>query len=157
MDSIDTAAVRQCAFYPTWIGQVTMRSTYSIADSQPNEIELPSYPWAYPEPSDFERTRRWNNVRKLMTSHGLDCLVIPGCDSHGFVDAENVLYISNYATYFGRSFVVFPLEGEPFLSLGHPEGGTPEQRKLPARYHSWVKNISASLGQGEEVGDYIKR
>src|SRR5208283_4079281 len=123
-----------------------------------NEIGADGYPWIYPESSESERDRRWSSIRKLMGEHGIDCLVIPGSDGRASVDAANALYVSNFIADFGLCFVVFPLEGEPFLSLEYPRGGQPQQR-LPVRYHSWIKNMSASLGQaqGQEVVGYVKR
>lgn len=134
---------------------INTMSSETVKDS-----DLPSsHAWIYPESSDAERVRRWHNVRKLMVQSDLDCLLIPGSDANQLNAAKNVQYISNYVTYSGRTYVIFPADEskEAFLSLGHPEGGVPHQRYVPARYHSWIRTMSATENQGQEVIGHVKK
>lgn len=36
------------------------------------------YPWAFPMPSEKERDKRWDTIRRSMRKHGFDCLIVGG-------------------------------------------------------------------------------
>lgn len=64
----------------------------------------------YPRFSEAEYSRRYANVRSVMSENGLSALVL-----YGTVSAyHEVLYLSNFATM-REAILVFPLEGEPTL------------------------------------------
>jgi Xaa-Pro dipeptidase len=58
-------------------------------------------------------TARWERVRSLMATAGLDTLVVRSPD--------NVLYLTNYWPMKGYDVVVFPIEGEPTLFVMEPQ------------------------------------
>jgi len=52
------------------------------------------YPWIFPMPSEKERDRRWEAIRKSMRKHHFDCLIVAG--PMGYMSSINYLYyISN--------------------------------------------------------------
>ncbi len=64
----------------------------------------------YPRFSDSEYSRRYTNVRRVMSEQGLSALVL-----YATVSAyQEVLYFSNFATM-REAMLVLPLEGEPAL------------------------------------------
>ncbi len=58
-----------------------------------------------------ERDRRYEAIRDLMRSRGIDCLLIIGRDSN--TTRGNLRYVSNYGVNFGEQYCLFPLDESP--------------------------------------------
>jgi len=50
----------------------------------------------FPMPTEKERDRRWNAIRKAMKKYNLDCLIVGGTFGHISFPNNNIYYISNY-------------------------------------------------------------
>ncbi|MGA3297378.1 MAG: M24 family metallopeptidase [Candidatus Bathyarchaeia archaeon] len=66
----------------------------------------------YPRFSEKEFERRYSEIRKMMVSKGLGCLIIYGDSIKSNRFQANVRYVSNFVDEV-MSHVFFPLEGEP--------------------------------------------
>ena len=80
------------------------------------DIDRDLYPWPTFSPQEFER--RYELVRGFMDERNLDCLLVSGNCSLWERSWANVRWLSNYiGTMELDSFVIFPREGEPTLSI----------------------------------------
>lgn len=107
------------------------------------------YPWTFPMPSEVERDRRWQAIRKSMKKHDIDCLIVGA--PFGYMPALNnhLYYISNYVPFANPgTFLVFPLEGEPQLGVNNVIG---PQFLHCASETSWIREIVASLYPAQDI------
>ena len=111
------------------------------------------YPWIFPMPSEKERDRRWEAIRKSMRKHHFDCLIVAG--PMGYMSSINYLYyISNYVPFVNRgTYVVFPLQGEPGLMVSTIIG---PQFQHCASATSWIREIMASLHPAQDAVRKVK-
>jgi Creatinase/Prolidase N-terminal domain len=63
----------------------------------------------WPRFSEPEYRRRYREVRRLMSTRGIDCLVMM---SNGYLSSANLIYVANYIDIL-HGVVVFPLDGQP--------------------------------------------
>ncbi len=101
------------------------------------------YPWTFPMPSGEERDRRWRAIRKAMSKHNIDCLIVGA--PWGYMPTLNnhLYYISNYVPFANLGiYVVFPLEGEPQLGVSTAIG---PQFIHTAVQTSWINEVVGSL------------
>jgi Xaa-Pro aminopeptidase len=112
------------------------------------------YPWIYPMPSEAERDKRWAAIRKSMTKHNIDCLIMGA--PFGYIPLRSPLYyVSNYTPHFNSgTYVVFPLKGEPQLILPSDVG---PQYQILADQVSWVKEMVMSPKPTLEIANKIKQ
>ncbi len=99
-----------------------------------------------------ERDRRWQFIRELMVTEGLDCLLIVGNDRHFNQGMAYLRYITHIGSYMG-AFAVFPLVGEPVVWEGIPHSHIPANR-----YHftqNWIDDIRVNTGPAPIV-NYLK-
>ena len=74
------------------------------------------YPWIFPLPSEKERDKRWEVIRKSMQINNLDCLIIGG--PFGCMSSPNnhIYYVSNFVPFYNPGiYVILPLNSEPGL------------------------------------------
>ena len=113
-----------------------------------------NYPWKYPMPSEKERDRRWQAIRKSMAKHKYDCL-IPSALSTFIPSTKYVQYISNYVPYATMgAYIVFPLEGNSQLHVSTIIG--PQFIQMASDV-SWIKDIVGSFNPLETVVKQIKK
>jgi Xaa-Pro aminopeptidase len=75
---------------------------------------------AFPYFSDEEYQNRFKRVREKMAEHGIDALLIHGSGNVGnSVGQVNLSWLAGYA-WSTESFMVFPYEGEPTITLAVP-------------------------------------
>ena len=80
------------------------------------DIDRDLYPWPTFSPAEFER--RYELVRGFMDERDLDCLLVSGNCSLWERSWANVRWLSNYiGTMELDSFVIFPRDGEPTLTI----------------------------------------
>jgi Xaa-Pro aminopeptidase len=72
-------------------------------------------PWSIPNFPKEEGERRHRAIKELMEFRGIDCLIIAGHQGNYGARTANFRYVSNYAMWFDDEYIVFPMEGEPFL------------------------------------------
>lgn len=92
--------------------------------------------------TEVERRRRWDDLRKAMSNHGIDVLVIAGRE--GLVGRGYIRYLTDWHVWNGVGYLVFPLSSEPKLVLG-----SNSQAHWAARI-GWVRDIRAAK-QGSAV------
>jgi Xaa-Pro aminopeptidase len=63
----------------------------------------------WPRFSEPEYRRRYREIRRLMSTRGIDCLVMM---SNGYLSSANLIYVANYIDIL-HGVVVFPLDGQP--------------------------------------------
>jgi Xaa-Pro aminopeptidase len=113
-----------------------------------------NYPWKFPMPTEKERDRRWQAIRKAMAKAKYDCL-IPSALSTFIPSTKYVHYISNYVPFATMgAYIVFPLEGESSLHLSTIIG--PQFIQM-ATETSWIKDIVGSFNPLETVVKQIKK
>ncbi len=112
------------------------------------------YPWTFPMPSETERDRRWDAIRRSMRKHNFDCLIVGA--PVGYMPMNNHLYyISNYVPFGNRgTYVVFPLEGEPQLGVHKWLG--PQFLHISAQT-SWIKEIVGSLYPVQDIVSKVRQ
>ena len=113
------------------------------------------YPWVFPLPSENERDRRWEVIRKSMQTHNLDCLIIGG--PFGYMSSPNnhIYYVSNFVPFYNPGiYVIFPIKDEPGLVVS---GSIGPQFIHCASETSWINNIVEGLNPVEKVIAMIKR
>ena len=111
--------------------------------------------WIFPMPSEKERDRRWDAIRRSMKKHNLDCLIINAPE--GFMPTlhNHLYYISNFMPFANHgTYVVFPLEGEPQLGVHNWIG--PQFLHISAQT-SWIKEIVGSLHPVMDVVNKVKQ
>jgi Xaa-Pro aminopeptidase len=97
------------------------------------------YPDTWPMPSEKERDRRWQAIRKAMAKHNLDFLVIS--PSFGYMPtlSNQLFYITNYVPFANNgNFLVFPLKGNPQFQVTTELG--PQFLHI-ARETSWIEDV----------------
>jgi len=104
--------------------------------------------WTYPMPSEKERDRRWQSIRKSMKNNGVDLLIV--AEPLGDASVWNyIYYISNYHPYANiGSFVVFPLNGDPQIVF---KTGIGPQFVHCASKFSWIKDIVSSPDPVQDI------
>ena len=113
------------------------------------------YPWTFPMPSEKERDRRWDAIRRSMKKHNFDCLIV-GAPS-GFMPSpyNHLYYVSNYVPFFNPgTYIVFPLKGEPLLRVSNLIG---PQFLHCASATSWIKEIVGSFHSAPDIVRKIKQ
>ncbi len=99
------------------------------------------YPWIFPMPSEKERDRRWDAIRKSMKKHNFDCLIIGAPFGYMPTPDNHLYYVTNYVVAFGgNQYAVFPLKGEP--QLGVSTWIRPQHMHLATEL-SWIREIVA--------------
>ncbi len=109
------------------------------------------YPWIFPMPSEKERDRRWQAIRKSLKEHHFDCLLVGAPWGYMPSTSDNHLYyISNFVAPSNRggTYILFPLEGEPFLGTSTWVG---PQFLHCALATSWIKDITGSLYPAQDL------
>src|SRR4030042_3004039 len=97
------------------------------------------YPWTYPMPSEKERDRRWEAIRRSMKKHEFDCLIVGAAFAYMPSLNSELYYISNFVPYANPgTYAVFPLKGEPRLVVNNLLG--PQFLHI-ASETSWIKDI----------------
>lgn len=113
-----------------------------------------NYPWIFPMPSEKERDRRWQAIRKSMERHSYDC-ILPSVLSTFIPSTKYVQYISNYVPCGSMGvFIVFPLREEPQMQLSTIIG--PQFIQFSSET-SWIKDIVGSFNPLEDVVRKIKQ
>ena len=111
-------------------------------------------PWTFPMPSEQERDRRWQAIRRSMKEHTLDCLIVGA--PYGYMPLTNhIYYISNYVPFFNHgTHVVFPLGEEPQLIVSNAIG---PQFLHGASETSWIREIVGSLHPAQDIVKKVKQ
>lgn len=113
------------------------------------------YPWTFPMPSEKERDRRWDAIRRAMRQHNFDCLIVGAPMGYMPIPPNYLHYISNYVTFANLgTYIVFPLEGEP--QLGVPNHIGPQFLHISAQT-SWMKEIVGSLYPAQDIVRKVKQ
>lgn len=113
------------------------------------------YPWSFPMPSDKERDRRWQAIRKSMSKHNLDCLIVGAPWGYMPVLNNHLFYISNYVPFVNIGlYVVFPLKGEPQLGVSNAMG--PQFLHI-AFETSWINEVVESFYPAQDIVRKIKQ
>jgi Xaa-Pro dipeptidase len=100
------------------------------------------YPDTWPMPSDKERDRRWQAIRKGMSKRNLDFLVVS--PSFGYMPtlSNQLFYITNYVPFANNgNFLVFPLRGSPQFQVTTELGA---QFLHIAKETSWIEDVVMS-------------
>jgi len=110
-----------------------------------------NYPWTFPMPSEKERHRRWQAIRKSMEKSNFDCIITTAGPT--FMPATKyVQYISNYVPFATKgAYLVFPLKGKPQLLFSNAIG---PQFVHMASETSWVRDI---VGSFDPIRDVVKK
>ena len=90
-----------------------------------------------------ERDRRYKAVREAMKKAGLDALLIWGDSGKWDWHAANAHYLAQFGGNGAESLMVFPLEGEPDLSI---MTAGPHQIKGWTEYGCWIKDMHGPRG-----------
>jgi Xaa-Pro aminopeptidase len=113
-----------------------------------------NYPWHFPMPTEKERDRRWQAIRKAMAKYNYDCL-IPSALATFIPSTKYVQYISNYVPFATMgAYIVFPLSGEPQIQLSNIIG--PQFIQMSTET-SWIKDIVGSFNPLEDLVKKIKQ
>ena len=77
------------------------------------------YPLTFPMPSENERDRRWQAIRKSMNKNNVDFLIVTAPFGYMTTLSVYIYYISNYVPFAnsGGNYLVFPLKGEPQIAV----------------------------------------
>jgi Xaa-Pro aminopeptidase len=95
-----------------------------------------------------ERDQHYKLVKEAMQERNLDALLIWGGVGGDFNGMANVHYLSQFGGNGEEGFLIFPLEGEPYLINGHASA---YQNKCWQDYGCWIEDI-----HGREDGSYVK-
>jgi len=112
------------------------------------------HPETWPMPSEKERDRRWQAIRKSMQKHNLDFLIVSTAFGYMPTLSNQLFYISNYVPYANNgTFLVFPLEGKPQMAVTTELG--------PQFYHivletSWIEDVAMGPDPVKELISIIK-
>jgi Xaa-Pro aminopeptidase len=113
-----------------------------------------NYTWHFPMPTEKERDRRWQAIRKAMAKYNYDCL-IPSALSTFIPSTKYVQYISNYVPFATMgTYIVFPLSKDPQIQLSNIIG--PQFIQMSTET-SWIKDIVGSFNPLEDVVKKIKQ
>jgi hypothetical protein len=107
-----------------------------------------NYPWIVPMPSREEGKRRWQAIRKSMSRHNIDCLILGSYA--GYMPSNNrVYYVTNYIPVGAMgTYVVFPLEKNPQLCVNNILG---PQFVHMATETSWITDIAGSFHPHQDI------
>jgi Xaa-Pro aminopeptidase len=112
------------------------------------ELERMQRRFPYPRFSSAEYQRRYNNIRKMMREHSLDCLlIIGGSAAYGRL-WFNIRYVTNMM---GKAemanYCFFPKEGEPCLVVrpGHSLAGGMLARTVVRNVIVGAPNVLAAI------------
>ncbi len=106
-------------------------------------------------PSESERDRRWNTIRKVMKKNNIDCLIAGAPLGYMPNPGNQIYYISNFVPFFNHGiFVVFPLQGDPLIRVSYNSG---PQFIHCASATSWIKEIIESIQPAQDIVEKIKR
>jgi Xaa-Pro aminopeptidase len=96
-------------------------------------------PWVFPLPSEKERDKRWNAIRKMMQKCHFDCLIVGGTGAYMNLPNNHLYYFSNFVPFFNPGmYIVFPLTGLPQLGVSAHIG---PQFIHCASETSWIREI----------------
>ena len=110
-----------------------------------------NYPWIFTRPSEAERDRRWQAIRKSMEKDNYDCIIASALSTF-IPSTKYVQYISNYFPFATMGiFIVFPSHGEPQMQLSNIIG--PQFLQL-ASETSWIKDI---VGSFDPLADVVRK
>jgi len=98
--------------------------------------------------SEAERDRRYKAVREAMKEQGLDALIVWGDSGKWDWHHANTHYLSQVGGDGSESLMVFPLEGEPDLSI---KTAGAYMIKNWMEYGSWISDL-----KGPEGGNWSK-
>lgn len=113
------------------------------------------YPETWPMPSEEERDRRWNALRKTMRKHNFDFLIVTPPAGYMPTLYSQLCYISNYVPFANNgNYLVFPVEGKPHMAVTTELG--------PQFYHivletSWIDNVTMSSNPAMDLISIIKQ
>lgn len=109
-------------------------------------------------PSQSEIDRRYANVRKAMTEHGIDYLVVSGSEYSGFEGA--VRYLCGFHILHRYAYVIVPLDADPVCVfpreatwVGDHSATFIAQREFPPHCGDWIADYLKSKG-ARRVGVY---
>ena len=91
--------------------------------------------WEIPVFTEEEGMKRWKNVREKMQAREIDCLVISGTLDKYRGSFSDIRYLTNFITWMGDEYCVFPVKEDPTLYLWA------SQHLYWAKKVSWVKDI----------------
>jgi hypothetical protein len=112
------------------------------------------YPWIYPSPSEKERDRRLDAIRKSMKKHGFDCLIVGAAFAYMPSLHSELYYISNFVPYANPgTYAVFPQKGEPWLVVNNLLG--PQFLHISTEA-SWIKDVMGSLRPAQDMVKKLK-
>jgi Xaa-Pro aminopeptidase len=98
-----------------------------------------TYPDTWPMPSEKERDRRWQAIRKAMARRNLDFLVVSPAFGYMPTLSNSFFYITNYVPFANNgNFLVFPLKGNPQFQVTTELG--PQFLHI-ARETSWIEDV----------------
>lgn len=116
-------------------------SEYCPYTYQGHPVKL-KYPEMWPMPSEKERDRRWQAIRKSMQKRNLDFLIVSPPFGYMTTLANHLSYMTNYVPFANNgNFLIFPLEGNPKLAVTTELGA---QFLHIALETSWVKDVVMS-------------
>ena len=123
-------------------------SEYCPYTYQGQPVKL-KYPETWPMPSEKERDRRWQAIRKSMSTRNLDFLIVS--PSFGYMPtlSNQLYYISNYVPFANiGSFLLFPLEGTPQMAVSTELG--PQFLHI-VKETSWINDVVMSPNPIKDV------
>ena len=90
-----------------------------------------------------EKEARYEKVRRSMAKRGLDALIVL-CDAQ--IEKKGLLkYLTNYRSLLFNTVAIFPIEGEPRMSVPSAV------QKVWATRLSWINNVEQQIPSLEEV------
>ena len=128
-------------------------SEYCPYNYQGHAVKL-KYPETWTMPSEKERDRRWQAMRKSMKKRNIDFLIVT--PPFGFMPtlANQLFYMTNYVAFANNgNYLVFPLEGEPRMAVTTELGA---QFLHIVQETSWIDKVVMGSNPVKDMINLIK-
>ncbi len=111
------------------------------------------YPETWVMPTEKERDRRWQALRKAMSKYNLDFLIVTPAAGYMPTLNNHLYYISNYVPFANSgTFLVFPKKGNPEMAVTTILG--PQFSQI-VKETSWIDDVTMSLYPIKDVINII--